>query len=287
MNRTLLGLLSLALLVAPAASAADATFTDEPLTIPPSGSLDLPVTVTVDCADILSGGGGLSVPVSTTGLPDWMGAGTATADFAATDCLTGETTASKDVALRFDPTDDALGLDPYGFTLVAGDDSSEFTGPIQVGYRDGHNMTTDLAFPHTLTDADGGRVSWNITIEVDANSQTMVMFQNLQTSVGKLSGVNHQIFDVETGDASRTLTATFEAPSFEWEEATITFWSYSHCLKGEDCPPTNNQNVTWVITNGATSSPLNEGDGKDSPGLAPVGLGLALVAAALVARRRA
>ena len=287
MHRTLLGLLTLVLLSAPAASAADATFTDEPITVPPTGSASLPVTVTVDCTDVVAAGGDLDVPVSATGLPDWFGAGTAEAHFDAMSCLTGEATASTEVALTFTPTADALGLDPYSFLVVAGEDSFDFTGPIQVGYLDGHTMTTDLEFPYVLTDADGGAVSWNITLDITANSQTMVMFQNLQTSLGKLSGVSHQIFDVETGDTTRTLTATFEAPDFEWDEVTIKFWNYSHCLKGTDCPPTNSQNLTWVIQNGATGDPTNDAGGKDSPGLAPVGLTLAVVAAALVARRRA
>ncbi len=289
MKRTLLGLLTFALLAAPGA-AAQATFADEPITIDPAGSHDLTVTVTAACADILSGGGSLSVDVSTSGLPDWFGAGTATAEFAITDCAPPEATVSKDVTITFTPTADALGLDPYPFEVVAGGESFPFTGPIQVGYADGHTMSMTMDFPYTLTDADEGTLTWDITIDVTANSQTMVMFQNLQTSVGTLSGVNHQIFDVETGDTTRTITATFQAPDFEWEEATIKFWNYSHCLKGTDCPPTNSQNMTWVITNGATSTPAGgetDGGEEESPGLPLVGLLVAVGAAVVVARRRA
>lgn len=287
MKQTLLGFLFLALLVAPLASAAEASFSDAALTIPPTGSADLIVTVTVDCAEILAANNDLKVPVSTTGLPDWFGAGTAEASFALTDCAPPSVSASKDVTLTFTPTADAFGLDPYGFTVNAGTDSAPYTGPIQVGYLDGHQISSDMEFPYVLTDADEGRVTWNVTIDVTANSQTMVMFQNLQYSVGKVSGISHQIFDVETEDTTRTLTATFEAPDFEWEEATITFWNYSHCLKGTDCPPTNSQNLTWVIQNGAGGPSNGGGDGKDSPGLAPVTLTIALVAITLLARRRA
>ncbi len=287
MNRTLLGFLILGLLSAPSASAASASFVDEAFTIPYNGSYDLPVTITVECGDILGASGSYNVPVSVEGLPDYFGAGTATAEFAASDCLVADAI-TKDVVLTFTPTQAAFGLDPYPFQIKAGDDSFEHKQLAQVGYKSGHSLTLDQTFPHNLTTEDNGKLHWNVTVEIDANSQTMVMFQNLQVSVGKLSGINHQIFNVEEGDTVRTLSATFEAPDFEWEEATIQFWNYSHCLKGVDCPPINSQNMTWVITNDAKGGAAGGGSdaGNDSPAVAPIGLGLVLVAAALIVRRQ-
>ncbi len=284
MHRSLLALLTLVLLAAPAASALEVSFTDEEFTIPADGSYELPVTVSATCQEILAGT--TSVSVSTSGLPDYFGAGTNSVDFAATDCLGTSTTVSKATALTFTPTSAAFGLEPHAFQIVAGSVTADHKKMAQVSYVDGHTLAMDQTFPYNMTEADGGVLTWNITIDIQANSQTMVMFQNLQASVGKLSGINHQIFDVESSETTRTLTAKFIAPDFEWTEAIIKFWNYSHCLKGTDCPPTNSQNMTWVITNQAgTINGTPNDDGKESPGVAPVFVGLVLVAATLVVRR--
>ena len=288
----LLALLLVAALAAPAAQAAVAIDGENSAkTISTSGG-SLGFDVTVDCTEfILQAAPTLDATV-TTDLPGYYGARDGTGTFSVQDCVTGATqqlTQTIDVALS--PTDDAIGLAPTPFkaTVTVGTATAEFDHDknIQIAYEDGHTMTPDVAFPYEFTDADGEALEFNITIDIAANSRTMVMFIDPGASVGNVDGLFHQIFDVEDGETTRTIGVTWTPPSFAWETAEISFYNYSHCLNGSPCDPTNEQNITWEIRNAQTGGGAGETpDDEESPSIPFIALGLALVAAAFVARRR-
>ena len=289
----LLALLLAAALAAPTAQAAVAIDGENSAkTIPTSGG-SLSFNVTVDCTEFLTQGGPTLDATVTTDLPDYYGAQDGPANFSAQDSVTGaqqQLTQCIDVTLS--PTDDALGLVPTPFkaTATVGSASAEFDHDknVQIAYKDGHTMTTDVSFPYDFTEADGEALEFNITIDIAANSRTMVMFIDPGASAGNVDGLFHQIFDVEDCETTRTIGVTWTPPSFAWENATISFYNYSHCLNGSPCDPTNEQNITWEIRNAQTGGgPSNTPDDEESPSVPFIALGLALVAAAFVARRRA
>ncbi len=288
---TRLSLLAIALLALPSAQAAlQLSVEDEPLGLPPGTTTDLEVTGTISCQDFITAGKQTLTVTLSSDAPDEWGPADGTLTFTAgADCLSASTSTTATGKVSFTPTADAMGLIGETITIAAtGDleDTVQRNELMWVAYQPGHTMETSIDFPYELTES---KLTFNLTITITANTNTMVMFENVTTTGGNVAGLSHEQFFFTAGEErTRTKTISWEPPTGEWEEATISFYNYSHCLIFDfgDCDAEVEDNISWTITNGGVPSPEPEGDGdKGSPG-AGILLVLAAVGAALVLRRR-
>ena len=248
--------------------------------------------VTLGCVEFVTGASQeISISLETSGLPDYFNPSSDPVTFApGADCLTAQEI-TQSVDLKLSPGADAWAYVSSGFKVIATDGadlSAELDhDPIQIAYIPGHTMETSVAFPYEYTEADAGEVVFDIALDISANGNTMVMFENVGAN-GTVNNLFHQIFNLVGGEErSRNLTVTWTPPAGAWEEDVISFYTYSHCLDGpsEDCGPTNEDNVTWVIKNMAASGPGGEPADEGSPGVPFVLVAVALVAIALLRRR--
>ena len=97
--------------------------------------------------------------------------------------------------------------------------------------------------------------AFELRINVTANAQTMVMFENKTVDVGSLDGLRAYTFDVLNGERDVTYNVLFTPPSSEWSEATVRFHTYSHCLVGANCAAKLERNLTWTFVNNPPPSP--------------------------------
>ncbi len=282
-------ILLLLLLAAAPAAALDVSGTDEARKIPATGSTTLSYTITVDCADFLTGTKASFDITLTDDLPDYYGSSSEGVTIeAGAGCLNADAQITGTADLVLTPTADAFGHTPKKFNVTVSDGTNEATfthaQPIQIEYVAGHTLATSVGFPYEF---QGDALAFNVTIDIQANAQTMVMFMEVATG-GTLSGLTHQIFDVELGDRNRVLPVVWTPPAGAWTNDTITFYNFSHCLKGSPCDDTNGETITWEIHNMAPGgdSGSSNGGSKDSPG-APLFAVLALLGlAAVLVRRR-
>ncbi len=264
---------------------------DGDLEIMPGGTASIPVTVTVSCDEfIMAGAQSLTYSISSNARADLQASSPDITLTAGAGCVPGNSVSgTADVTLN--PSQDAFGLVPQPIKIYAvrGDTNITYdrTGNVWVAYDPGHSFSTDIDFPYTFM--GGEKLQFNLTIDVPANSDTMVMFFPVSSSAnGSVNGLSHQrFFFTQNEERSRVLPITWTPPTGAWDNATITFSHYSHCLLGgeiDPCEPQGEETVTWTIQNGAPA-PSGEANGKESPGVG-VSLLIGLVAVALVLRRR-
>lgn len=264
----------------------------EGVVLPPDGTAVLPVEVSMGCDTIVRSGGG-SADVQATSSAAWLGATSTTVTFDPSECLAGPTgTIVKQAELTLTPAADAPGLvvatleasivyvgeapAPMGGTTQ----TPVFLPDVQVAYRPGHALSPggDQAF--TVL---GGSHSFNLTIEVTSNAQTMVLFEDQKAIGGGLvSGLQPLAFDVAAGNGRLVQPVTFTAPAEAWESVLFTFRNSSRCADAAQCAPQLQQNVTWTFTNGDAATAQAGKDAKGAPGpLLPsilAALGLTLIA---------
>ncbi len=189
------------------------------------------------------------------------------------DCADGEGVLEKTGDITFQPTQDAVALQPHKLTVTAsaGTISDDYTRTSDsfVEYVGNHTLIADA----TPIEWTGGDVEIPITIRVEANGPTRVIFPGLNPAGGRLAGIEPMEF-ASSGEQSFTMLWT---PPDAWETATLRVDHGSHCITQSlyDCSPTT-QTTTWSIVNAA---PAEE---KKSPTIA---LPLAILVLAWVARR--
>lgn len=291
-----------ALLLVPAAVAQTDSFTgvqleaDDPPAAGSGASTQIPVTVTLGCFGVVLGAGGQDVTVAASGeVPAWLNVTAQTVSFSAQDCAdAGNLEAAKDANVTVSLAPDAPGLETASIDLVAsyeGADGEAVTSndepvEVSVNYTPGHSVSPGsqtfrvTEVPH----------SFNVTLEVTANAETMVMFRD-QTfdGPGTVSGLQAKTFDVAAGETSATRMVTFEPTSDDWQNVTLSFEHFSHCIGDEplcDGAETGITPVTWRFTNEMADAGGNGGDGEDSPGAGTALVALALLGAVFVALRR-
>ena len=281
--------------------------------IPYEGSADLPLNVTVGCAEILNAmaenNGAAPLTITVTGAPAWLTVGDASADLAsqdsATSCLSGGGQTVHAALLPLTVSKDAPGIVDHTIQVVAtvGATASDPADAVfTVAYHVNYTITADATFPLMV---NGTEATFNVTVTQASNARSMVMIEQASSSIGVFSGVPAVVYENEAGKpASATYKATFKAPDGAWTNATATFTGFGHYLLldgragvfGEaNCqaealtfPECDEQGtpVTYTFVAG-THEHEHEEEENDSP--APVGafLALGLVALAAFVRRRA
>lgn len=281
------------LLVALPTASATVTITAE------NGDLELmagmtskvPVTVTVSCDEfVMAAAQSITYAINSNAAADLKASHPEITVTAGAGCIPGNAiSATGDITLN--PDMDSFGLAPQTLKIWSVKGSDNFTyersGNVWVAYNPGHTLTPDVTFPYTFMGGD--KLSFNLTVDVSANSDTMVMFFPVSsTANGSVAGLAHQRFFFSQGEnSSRILPVSWTPPAGNWDNATITFSNYSHCLLGgeiDPCEPQLEETVTWTIVNGAPKT-TGDGEGKDSPGVG-AGLIIGLLAVALVVLRR-
>lgn len=258
--------------------------------ISPTNSTDVDVTVEAACALILQEAGSSDVTVSVDG-EGYVTADDATVELDATECV-GSTSGiiSGDGTVTLEPVDDTLGLKAFNITFSASlgesSDTDEVQG-VQLDYLPGHDM--DPAGDQTF-DVTNGTITFPLEVEITANAKSMVMFERISASAGSVSGFSSMVFDVPNDVREETFQVKWTAPSGDWDEETVTFYTYSHCLDDTNTLPCDEHqpaDVTWTFVNAGGSSGDNTtgGDDKDSPGLPLVGAVVAIGLVALARRR--
>ncbi len=270
-------LVALLLAIAPAqalslSASAPGTYID------PMGSMDITVDVTVDCADIVSAGGSLDAALTAEVL-DGVDVTGETVSFAVSDCSPPSSTVTKQGTVTLTPTDSAAGLTPFDAKIISGDEQTTVEG-LAVDYKPGHTMSIEGDQTFEVT---GGYIEFPLDLTITANAKTMIMFEEKSVSTGLLDGLAHKVFDVAANETSATYTVSWTAPEGGWENATVSFYTYSHCLdKTEGCDPQFESRPTWTFINMDPHGTETEGE-KESPSFA---LPLLIVGLALVALRR-
>ena len=221
---------------------------------------EMPITVTVSCDYFLQPPSPqIRVQTSTDAPEAWGSDGEEIVFELGQECLDGSGVVSQDGVIRFTPT----------ITATAGTltDSYTRTSDSFIEYVGNHTLESTTTLSWT-----GGVLDIPMTITVDANGPTRVIFPGLNPGGGKLSGLSPLEF---TGPGTQTANMTWTPPEV-WDTATIRVEHASHCITQTlyDCTPTS-QSTTWTITNDA---PAEE---KESPAIAVPLLLLAI----LVARR--
>ncbi len=290
MKRILL-LAALLLVAIPTASAAvTVAAEDGDLELMAGQSATIPVTVTVTCDEfVLAGAQSITYAIQSTARADLNPTYTAITVAAGASCVPGNTVSGTgDITLS--PGTDAVALMPQTLKVYAVQGSTNVSddraGNVWVAYNPGHQLTTDIAFPYTWT--GGEMLAFNLTIDVTANDDTMIMFFPVSSPAnGTVNGIggNPKFFLRQGDDATQVKPVTWTPPAGAWDNATISFRHYSHCLNGGDldaCEAQFEETVVWTIQNGAPPTPAAE---KDSPGVG-AGLIIGLLAVAIVVLRR-
>ncbi len=290
--RTTVALVALLFAAAPALAQVNVSPQPAGGLLAPGATTELYVDVTVDCLWLAQNGGSATVTLATPNAPEWLLAGPAEASFNGITCLQGQqTTLAANITLPVDIAEDAIGLVSTPLTVEATGTpstgsavtaSGDVPDGIMVDYRSGHTLSPAGSQTFDVTD---GTYTFNLTIEVQANAKSMVMFENKKLSDpgAKLSGLKAVIFEVAEGEREATLEVTFEAPEGAWEEVTASFKNFSHCMGGPDCPPVEETNITYTFRNAGT--PAGEEPEQDSPGFGVLAL-VGMLALAGAMRRR-
>lgn len=289
-------LLALLLPSAAAQSGPIALAPNWPTPLSPTTPTGVPFNVTLDCAVIAQKGGSANVDVSLDKAPAWITAQAARVSFAAADCVTGaKTTLTRPGTIQLAAAADAPGLEPFSVTLSAAvTGSTEKTtakkDDLVLGYRPGHALSPPGDQTFRVTQAT---YAFELAINVTANAQTMVMFEDKTVDLGSLDGLRAMTFDVANGERAITYNVLYTPPTGNWTQAKVTFRTYSHCLVGDGCDPQLASTITWTFLNEQPPSPNDAGNPSDpAPGGQSPSVGgaltLALVALAslILARRR-
>ena len=255
----------------------------------------VPFNVTLQCSLIATKGGTVNVDVAATDAALWLNVTPARVAFPLTDCVTGQRTSlTKPGAVTLTATPDAPGLQPFNLTLVAQvvgstEKATSLKESLVLAYKPGHVLTPAGDQTFRVTEAT---YAFPLRIDVTANTQTMVMFENKTVDVGALDGLRAYTFDVLGGERNVTYNVLYTPPEFNWTEARVKFHTYSHCLVGANCTSKLEQNLTWTFLNEQPPKPTPEtsstapSSGGKSPSVgAVVALSAALVVA-LYGRRR-
>jgi hypothetical protein len=250
----------------------------------------VPVEVVLGCDLVLTTGGGTAT-VAMPFLPPWLAAAPQSVTVEPADCVPGVAgNVTRAVTLQVTPASDAPGLVPanisatiqYTGSLRGASQANVSLPEVVVAYRPGHALVPagDQEFR-----VPGNRsFSFDLEIQVTANARTMVMFEDKAVSdpEAMLVGLKAETYDVNAGHRGERRKVTFTPPEGPWEEVTVGFRTFSHCLDGERCGNQMEQNVTWRFVNDAPAA-----DPPAKGASAPAALAaLGALAGALALRRR-
>lgn len=263
-----------------------------PGALSPTAATSVPFNVTLECAFLLSKGGSVDVDVGLSSPPPWLNASPVRVSFAVTAC-TGGAGITRSGTLSLVTSQQAPGLVPFDLTAQASvvggtEKGTSTTQGLVISYRPGHSLTPD---GDQTFEVRGKTYSFVLKIDISANAQTMVMFEDKTVQVGTLDGVRAMTFDVAKGERSITYNVLFAPPTAPWNQSKVTFRTYSHCLVGDGCNPQLERTITWVFVNhqpatlqGDPTTALPPGGKSPGPELGPLlAVGLA---ALIVARHR-
>ncbi len=251
--------------------------------VPYDGTTELNFTATIGCLGILTSSGSTDLEVTTDGAPAYLGIQNKTVSFDEADCVAGSGVLTITDSLSMTPTSEAPGLSTTEVTIVAahGDASDSSTIPITVDYKMGYTWATNITFPYEMT---GESVTFDLTLTVDTNAVTMVMFESVTAPLGILPAPFPYTFNDPMANSTHTVQITYQAPLGDWTNDTAVIKTWSHYLN-DGAVKTADEEMTFTFTRAAGAASGGD-DGKDSPGVAlPVMLAL-LGAAMVVARRR-
>ncbi len=250
------------------------------------------LNVTVGCASVLSVGSATpSVAVTVTTKPVWLNFTAATIPVApGADCANQGALGSfkRSGTLTVTPSSNAPGVTPTTITFTAvltgskpepaASDTAELVD-LKVAYRPGYTLSPDAQFPLTVT---GDDATFNLTVRVNANAISMVMFDPPVVTAGTLDGLPSVDYNASE---TKIFKVTFTPPTGKWTHANATFFVYTHYRFGGD--PMLGQNITWQFVNdNEDGGGSGNGKGKGAPGPTPVILALGLLALASLLRRR-
>jgi hypothetical protein len=298
MRWSILAFLLLLAACAPASNAQQAALevslavTEPSAPISYSGTTDVPIEVTVGCAVILQAGGEAAVDFTYGDVPAWLNveepsltAGpqpSCLLDMEGTVVLTGN--------LGLTPAFEAPGMNETTFTVMASVDtqgepaeSAPQDVTVMIEFRPNYTIATDITFPYNVTEDE---VRFNVTVTMDANARSMVMFEEVSASEGSFTGLASQTYDAPP--EVRVFPVVFTPPDGDWTQSNVTFRVFSHYLPltGTAGDAMGTQNPVWVFTNGNPGGSGGDG-GKGVPGVGPVFLIGGLLGLAVIVRRRA
>ncbi len=276
-----------AMLLAPAAHA-DVTITpDEELAaINPEGTATIGFTASLACSElvpgVVTGGGSQSESLTLTYPEGLTGPETVDLSFSGSPCAsnpTGSTTTTGSIdvtALASAPGMEALNI------AAASHDTAAGALTVQVGYRMGHSFIVDVEFPLEVGDEP---VTWNGTLTVTANADTMVMtLKEKKSEYGTVSGIfDFKNFrDIPAEGSTETIMFTYTPASQGWETDSSEFIMWSHYIN-DGAMKTPDETINWTFVN---TQSADEEPAKGSPGFGVVALMGLLGAAAVTLRRR-
>lgn len=278
------------MLLAPAANAEVTATPDETLTaIAPDATTTVPFTATMACTDFVDEGTitgmGSSVQSFAVTYPAGL-SGPATVDVSipGEPCLTsptGSSSAAGNLPVTAEAT--APGMTRLDITLTASDDTAS-TISVQVGYRMGHSLIIDREFP---IEVGAEPVTWNGTLTVTANADTMVMTQTTEKAqFGTVGGVFpfKNFLDPMNTVNEVQIMFTYTPSATEWTDDKMAFTLWSHFMD-DGAQKTDDDMIEWTFVN--TNDHGGEpDDSKGSPGFGALSLIGLVAAAAFVARRR-
>jgi hypothetical protein len=264
-----------------------------PSALSATAATDIGFNVTLECAFLLGKGGSVNVDVGLNLPPVWLNGTPVRVPFSLTACTAG-TTITKSGTLSVSASPKAPGLFPFDLTaqatVVGGTENAAHTRKdLVVAYRPGHAFTPS---GNQTFEVVGATYGFDLRIDVNANAQTMVMFEDKTVEVGMLDGVRAMTFDVANGERSATYNVVFTPPATAWEESNVTIRTYSHCLVGSGCEPQLEQRIVWTFVNRQPAQIQGDSSGNMEPGAASPGpslgamLILGMLAVALARRHR-
>lgn len=278
----------------------EATTPSEP--IPYAGSAEVPVKVTVGCQAVLENlGPSDTVVIAIHGEepPAWLTVTETELEIPLQGCLasiTGTVTATGAVTFTVDAT--APGVVDQVMTLEAhlGDLVAPVEVTFTVAYFSNYTVVADAVFPLKVTN---GVAFFNVTATQNSNARSMIMFENVEESAGKISGLASIPYNTTASDTvrvpcgasppptdsrSKVFCIKYQAPTGPWTEAKVSFTNFGHFLLLDQRAGdyADAKTVTWTFVNGGGELASTEGS-NDAPLPLPF---LALGFAAFVAARR-
>ncbi len=273
----------LAFMLLPVAAAQTITPDEDPAVLTPEGITSVGFTASESClsiaTDIITGGTNAAIDYAVTYPAGLTGPDTVTVTYSGADCL-GDLSGNVDGTSSLDITalPEAPGM--ASLQVAVGDGSL----PVQVDYIKGHTFTVDTTFP---IEVGAEPVTWNATLVVDSNADTMVMTLTDEKaqfgSIGGLFPFKNFIAPPPEG-TTETIQFTYTPTATDWEEDKIVFTMWSHFIDDGDMK-TPDDTIEWTFVNVNDHGSQDEGK-KDSPGLGAVALVGLLGAAAVALRRR-
>ncbi len=256
--------------------------------IPYAGTTEIPFDLTVGCVTLLEAGLTTQSPSPSASIvaenaPAFLGIENTTVAFAAGDCAGTSGSAVASGVISMTPTMEAPGMSTNEITLLAtiGGGTASTTVPITIDYKMGYTWATNITFPYEMT---GDSVTFDLTLTVDTNALTMVMFETVTAPLGILAAPFPYTFNDPIAMNNHTVQLTYQAPVGDWTNDTAVIKTWSHYLN-DGALKTADENMTFMFTRAPGTASGGNGDGKDSPGLALPAI-VALLGAALVAARR-